>query len=142
MLTLQDLQSLVDNGRELESCQYGLQVTYNTLIDVYGKLGRWEDALQVLQRMKTQVSMIYDMMQPPEQCCIVATSFASMIHVHAHATMGNAHLLSTSEITVCLKLCCVAPKVSMLQLGGPLQQPLLIAAHSILASAPIAHLAC
>jgi pentatricopeptide repeat protein len=32
-----------------------LQVTYNTLIDVYGKLGRWEDALQVLQRMKAQV---------------------------------------------------------------------------------------
>lgn len=28
------------------------QVTYNTLIDVYGKLGRWEDALQVLARMK------------------------------------------------------------------------------------------
>lgn len=35
------------------------QVTYNTLIDVYGKLGRWEDALQVLQRMKTQVSMLH-----------------------------------------------------------------------------------
>ena len=35
-----------------------LQVTYNTLIDVYGKLGRWEDALQVLQRMKAQVRLL------------------------------------------------------------------------------------
>ena len=34
-----------------------LQVTYNTLIDVYGKLGRWEDALEVLQRMKAQVRL-------------------------------------------------------------------------------------
>lgn len=24
-------------------------VTYNTLIDVYGKLGRWEDCLNILQ---------------------------------------------------------------------------------------------
>jgi len=32
-----------------------LQVTYNTLIDVYGKLGQWEQALQVLRRMKYQV---------------------------------------------------------------------------------------
>ena len=45
--------------REPERCEDGLQVTYNTLIDVYGKLGRWEDALQVLQRMKTQVSMMH-----------------------------------------------------------------------------------
>ena len=35
-----------------------MQVTYNTLIDVYGKLGRWEDALQVLQRMKAQVGVL------------------------------------------------------------------------------------
>ena len=33
-------------------------MTYNTLIDVYGKLGRWEDALQVLQRMKAQVGAL------------------------------------------------------------------------------------
>ena len=36
-----------------------MQVTYNTLIDVYGKLGRWEDALQVLQRMKAQVGSLH-----------------------------------------------------------------------------------
>ena len=36
-----------------------MQVTYNTLIDVYGKLGRWEDALQVLQRMKAQVGALH-----------------------------------------------------------------------------------
>lgn len=37
-----------------DSCTHS-QVTYNTLIDVYGKLGQWEQALQVLRRMKYQV---------------------------------------------------------------------------------------
>ena len=32
-------------------------VTYNTLIDVYGKVGRWEEALKVLDRMKTEVRL-------------------------------------------------------------------------------------
>ena len=52
----QDQQRLIENGWEPERRRSGSQVTYNTLIDVYGKLGRWEDALQVLLRMKTQVS--------------------------------------------------------------------------------------
>lgn len=30
-------------------------VTYNTLLDVYGKLGHWEQALNVLQRMRSEV---------------------------------------------------------------------------------------
>jgi pentatricopeptide repeat protein len=42
----------------------GWQVTYNTLIDVYGKLGRWEDALQVLRRMKQQVGFILCLLRP------------------------------------------------------------------------------
>lgn len=29
-------------------------VTYNTLIDVYGKTGQWEEALGVLQRMEVR----------------------------------------------------------------------------------------
>ena len=30
-------------------------VTYNTLVDVYGKLGRWERAIHVLDLMKQEV---------------------------------------------------------------------------------------
>ena len=38
-----------------EGCQPNI-VTYNTLIDVYGKMGRWEDAVQVLEDMTHKVS--------------------------------------------------------------------------------------
>lgn len=37
-----------------EGCQPNV-VTYNTLIDVYGKMGRWEDAVQVLDDMADKV---------------------------------------------------------------------------------------
>lgn len=37
-----------------EGCQPNV-VTYNTLIDVYGKMGRWEDAVKVLSDMADQV---------------------------------------------------------------------------------------
>lgn len=30
-------------------------VTYNTLIDIYGKLGRWQDAIGVLDMVAHQV---------------------------------------------------------------------------------------
>ena len=30
-------------------------VTYNTLVDVFGKLGRWQDAIQVLEMISAQV---------------------------------------------------------------------------------------
>ncbi len=37
-------------------CHYPTQVvTYNTLIDVYGKTGQWAEALKVLARMKEEV---------------------------------------------------------------------------------------
>lgn len=32
-------------------------VTYNTLIDVYGKLGQWEDAVRVIDVMQREVSV-------------------------------------------------------------------------------------
>lgn len=31
-------------------------VTYNTLIDVYGKMGNWQDAVRVLDEMTEQVT--------------------------------------------------------------------------------------
>ena len=32
-------------------------VTYNTLIDVYGKMGQWDHAVKVLSTMKAEVSL-------------------------------------------------------------------------------------
>lgn len=37
-----------------EGCQPNV-VTYNTLIDVYGKMGCWEEAVQVLDDMTNKV---------------------------------------------------------------------------------------
>ena len=34
-------------------------MTYNTLIDVYGKMGRWENAVQVLDDMTSKVCLRY-----------------------------------------------------------------------------------
>lgn len=61
-----------------------LQVTYNTLIDVYGKLGRWEDALEVLQRMKAQVRL-HDMPCTEHilPCSLARTACPSTRHVSA-----------------------------------------------------------
>jgi len=39
-----------------EGCQPNV-VTYNTLIDVCGKMGRWEDAVQVLDDMTDKVPL-------------------------------------------------------------------------------------
>lgn len=33
-------------------------VTYNTLVDVYGKLGQWERAIHVLDMMKHEVGWV------------------------------------------------------------------------------------
>ena len=41
-----------------EGCQPNV-VTYNTLIDVYGKMGRWEDAVRVLGDMIDKVAALW-----------------------------------------------------------------------------------
>ena len=33
-------------------------VAYNTVIDLLGKMGRWEEALQMYQRMRREVSLL------------------------------------------------------------------------------------
>ena len=40
-----------------EGCRPNI-VTYNTLIDVYGKMGEWQAAVKVLDEMTTEVCMI------------------------------------------------------------------------------------
>lgn len=54
-VTSLSLQSTEHDNQHAECYGGYVQVTYNTLIDVYGKLGQWEQALQVLRRMKFQV---------------------------------------------------------------------------------------
>ena len=39
-----------------DGCQPNV-VTFNTLIDVYGKMGQWEQAIKVLNLMKGEVSV-------------------------------------------------------------------------------------
>ena len=43
------------SGLQKEGCKPNV-VTYNTLIDVFGKMGRWEDAVRVLDDMAAEVS--------------------------------------------------------------------------------------
>ena len=40
-----------------EGCQPNL-VTYNILIDIYGKMGSWQEAVQVLDALEGQVSCL------------------------------------------------------------------------------------
>lgn len=39
-------------------------VTYNTLVDVYGKTGQWEKAVQVLDEMREEVSHMHRQLEP------------------------------------------------------------------------------
>ena len=73
-------------------------VTYNTLIDVYGKMGRWEDAVQVLDDMTAKVSL--SCLHQPD-VAHVPQEFAAAHPVH---TMQNnialvLLVLSLSDIT-------------------------------------------
>ena len=56
-----------------EGCQPNV-VTYNSLIDVYGKMGRWKDAVKVLSDMADQVK--------------------PLSHPNERQTPHNAHLLA------------------------------------------------
>lgn len=39
-------------------------VTYNTLIDVYGKMGQWEQANKIPSIMKGEVSQTFHLLKP------------------------------------------------------------------------------
>ena len=51
MAAYQHLRGLLQDG-----CLPNV-VTYNTLIDVYGKMGQWEQAIKVLTLMKGEVRL-------------------------------------------------------------------------------------
>ena len=42
------------NGMQASGCQPNV-VTYNTLIDLHGKMGQWEEAIRVMDKMKSEV---------------------------------------------------------------------------------------
>ena len=44
-------------------------VTYNTLIDVYGKLGQWQEALGVLETLRMEVSRRGQETRPQAALC-------------------------------------------------------------------------
>ena len=52
-------------------------VTYNTLIDVYGKLGQWQEALGVLETLRMEVGSrgprFSSKLQPAPSCADAAT---------------------------------------------------------------------
>lgn len=54
------------NNMRAERCTPNV-VTYNTLIDVYGKLGQWDRALGVIKLMRSEVSAYEGMRGLPLQ---------------------------------------------------------------------------
>ena len=58
ILQANELELALDVYNQLlrEGCQPNL-VTYNILIDIYGKMGSWQEAVQVLDALEGQVSM-------------------------------------------------------------------------------------
>lgn len=63
-----------------EGCQPTV-VTYNTLIDVYGKMGHWEDAVKVLSDMVNEVSLDFDLHACHRMCSctlLAGTSLGQM----------------------------------------------------------------
>lgn len=56
LLLLQALEVYAEMQRE--GCTPNI-VTYNTLIDVYGKLGQWQEALGVLDTLRIEVHRLH-----------------------------------------------------------------------------------
>ncbi len=56
LLQANELELALDVYNQLlrEGCQPNL-VTYNILIDIYGKMGSWQEAVQVLDALEGQV---------------------------------------------------------------------------------------
>ena len=63
-LQANELELALDVYNQLlrEGCQPNL-VTYNILIDIYGKMGSWQEAVQVLDALEGQVSCVPDIYQ-------------------------------------------------------------------------------
>ena len=63
-LQANELELALDVYNQLlrEGCQPNL-VTYNILIDIYGKMGSWQEAVQVLDALEGQVSCLLGICQ-------------------------------------------------------------------------------
>ena len=80
-----------------EGCQPNV-VTYNTLIDVYGKMGCWQEAVQVLDDMTAKVLSLHIFCR---QRCWVKTP-ESVCNV-SEACTGSAHATVAEYITAAIK---------------------------------------
>ncbi len=76
-----------------EGCQPNV-VTYNTLIDVYGKMGCWQEAVQVLDDMTAKVLSLHMFCL----CCCWSNATESDCNL-AEACMGITHAAVAAYIT-------------------------------------------
>ena len=91
-----ELDLALDVYRQLlsDSCTPNL-VTYNTLIDVYGKTGQWEEAVKVLDALEHQVRCTHLHLQctfmllldtsivlPSILLCALATLSSPCLYIH------------------------------------------------------------
>ena len=56
-------------------------VTYNTLIDIYGKLGRWVDAIGVLDMIAHQVTYFFILTRTPTHTLCTKIFLAAALNV-------------------------------------------------------------
>lgn len=80
-------------------------VTFNTLVDVYGKLGRWQDAIHVIDEVYLQglepevrtfntVIIAANMCNKPEEALkVVAKSCPRDLQLEAQIVLAHHHLL-------------------------------------------------
>ena len=95
-----------------EGCQPNV-VTYNTLIDVYGKMGCWQEAVQVLDDMTAKVLSLHMFclqccwMNTPQSDCNPAKACMGSTHaaVAAHITGATQHIVG-GLLSWCMSLKC------------------------------------
>ena len=110
------LTPLVRVTLQEEGCQPNV-VTYNTLIDVYGKMGRWEDAVQVLDDMTDKVTfhqractVSLRSIRPDSMYALIASLWIHEQHkcVHGHHAIlyQHAHMVPvcTHRLAPCMSM--------------------------------------
>ena len=83
-------------------------VTYNTLIDVHGKMGRWEQALQVVGTMKQEVGVFCRMLdfkraaQELDLCCCDSVRWVLAVRWWALGSRQLAFRASMRQMQLCM----------------------------------------
>jgi len=77
-------------------------VTYNTLIDVYGKMQQWEQAVKILTLMKNEVQF---WLHSPASCCCASDSYLwflahHMAHWHCFKAQHQRATTAAVHVTI------------------------------------------